>query len=60
MTATEFDEMLKTDLQALIELVHESYFFAYLGDAKLYLENFMEKTRGDVWRNDERTERQEL
>ena len=57
MTATEkrIDEMLKTtdkmDLQALFELVHESYFFAYWENAELSLENFMEKDTGaNIWR----------
>lgn len=57
MTATEkrIDEMLKTtdemELQALIELVHESYFFAYWENAELSLENFMERDTGaNIWR----------
>lgn len=57
MTATEkrIDEMLKgtdeMELQALIELVHESYFFAYWEKAELALENFIERDTGaNIWR----------
>ena len=57
MTKTEkrIDEMIngveEMELGALVELVHESYFFAYWEKAELTLENFLEKdTKTNVWR----------